>query len=306
MKIREKLTALVLAGLLAITSITSFATGSPIELTIDGILVEHDTNGSPCTIFNLDGQTFAAVRPILEFLDFEVNWQRVDGKDRVDALSPGEVLPTATVPGIFVDGIQLPPDSNGNPAIVIKQDNRVFVPIRALLEYLGLTVEWEDNNIIASTPKSPNTLEGTVSDILASLISETDTRLDDANKMPFAFANDVSVETAQGILGLSPEQFNEHVAEATVSVAAIGTFAHQVALIKCTDSAAAAEVKALVAAGFDATRWICVFPEQCFVIEAGDYVLMAATTNARANALLEAFVSMADTTGEVDIFFNGK
>ena len=305
MKLQKKLTALALSVLIILMSATSLAADSAISLTINGVLVGSDTNGNPCTILNIGGQTFASVRPILEFLDFEVQWKRVDGADRVDALTPGEaILENANVPGVFVNGMPIPPDSNGNPAVVLNQSSRVFVPIRALLEYLGLEVTWQDGNIIATTAQSA--LSGAVADILEMLISQTDPLLGDTDKMPMSFTNPVSADNAQNMLGLSPEQFDSNVTETCVSVAAIGTFAHQVALIKCNDKAAAAEVKAWVAAGFDATKWICVFPEKCFAVDSGNYVLMAATTAVRCDKLLEAFASMAGTTGKVDTFFSSK
>ena len=305
MKIAKRAAALMLSVLLIMMNVVSLA-ADPI-LTIDDVSVDIDTNGNPCVILNLDGQTFASVRPILEFLDFEVYWQRVDGADRVDAISQGNTLPeTADISGIFVDGVQLSPDSNGNPASVINQGGRVFVPIRALLEYLGLDVQWKDGLIIATTPASESALEGTASEILAAIISEADTLLSDENKMPFSFTTTVTEETAQSSLGISPEQFKSNVSEAALSVAGVGTFAHQVALVKCNDEKAAAEVKQWIAAGFDATKWICVFPEQCFVVDSGSYLLMAATTNARAEKLLEAFSTAAKATGEVNAFFGGK
>ena len=297
---------MALALLLLVMSITVSANGE-IRLEIDGAPVGSDTNGSPCTILNLDGQTFASVRPILEFLDFEVHWKDVKGEDRVDAVSSGNSLPeNRDVPGLFVNGQRLLLDSNNNPADVVKKDGRVFVPVRALLEHVGLDVKWKDDVIVASRPESGDSLQGTVSEILASVISKADSMLDGENKMPFSFASPVTEENVQGMLGLSSSQMSSYVSEAYVSVAAIGTFAHQVALIKCNDKAVAVTVKSAVASGFDSTKWICVFPEQSFVIDAGSYVLLVATTNLRAEKLREAFITMAGKTGSVNIFFKGK
>jgi|GEM_PF-1291309 len=311
MKTLRKLTAFALAALMLMTCMISFAADGDISLEIDGVPVGIDTNGSPCTIINLNGQTFASVRPILEFLGYEVYWTDIDGEDRVDALSPRNseiLLPPASpmlvvTPGIYINYIQLPPDSNGNPAVIVNRDGRVYVPIRALLEYLGFEVEWADGLIIATSPENDAALEGDTSEILAQIIADADEKLAANDKMPMAFANPATAETAQGSLGLTAAQFNDNVEEAYVSVAMIGTFAHQVALIKCNDENAAKAVKAAVAAGFDSTKWICVFPEQSFVVESGEYVLMAATTNARATELIDAFAAMAGAIGDVDVFF---
>ena len=148
-----------------------------------------------------------------------------------------------------------------------------------------------------------DTLSGATEDILASILSNADSQLAGENKLPNSFIDPVTADKAGNMLGLSPSQFNSDVAEAYVSVAAIITHAHQVALIKCNDAAAAARVKAAVAAGFDSNKWVCAHPDQSFVIDSGSYVLLVAAKNVQAEKLLEAFTSLAGKTGSVNVFY---
>ncbi len=121
------------------------------------------------------------------------------------------------------------------------------------------------------------------------------------------FDEQVSAETSQSYIGLTPEQLAEYAEDAYVSIAALNVSAHLTALVKCKDAAAAAEVKSLIADNFDSHRWVCVQPEQCLVVEAGNYVFLVASYNETATALKDAFLALAgDAAGEADVFFEAE
>ena len=120
------------------------------------------------------------------------------------------------------------------------------------------------------------------------------------------FSDPVTGETATGLLGLSAADFDKYVIDATSSIAAIMTHAHQISAIACNNPEDAKTVKDLVAKGFDAGRWICVFPEECFVVEVGSYVFLVASTGENAAAAREALQTLAgDAAGEYNVFFTG-
>jgi hypothetical protein len=128
--------------------------------------------------------------------------------------------------------------------------------------------------------------------------------LDDRHKFGMTFNDSVTEDTCQGKLGLTPEQFGQYVSEAYVSVAAISAFAHEVALIRCADAGAAAEVRKLVALGFDSGQWVCVSPDQSYVMGSGEYVLLVATSDPGADAIKAAFAALAGgDSGDADVFF---
>jgi hypothetical protein len=116
--------------------------------------------------------------------------------------------------------------------------------------------------------------------------------------------SEVTAETAQHTLGLTEAQFAEHVESACESAAAISAIAQSNVLVKCKSAAAAAEVKKLVAGGFDSHKWVCVMPEQSVVVESGSYVLLAVGEVETTNALVEAFKSLSGgNMGSPDVFF---
>ena len=113
-------------------------------------------------------------------------------------------------------------------------------------------------------------------------------------------------ESAQHDIGLSEADFNRLVETASSSVAAIGTFAHQIVIIQAKNAAMAGEVKTLISGsgGYDAKKWICVFPDVAIVLESGSYVLLAASTNEIVAAAISAFETAAGNTGTVTTFWD--
>ena len=148
-------------------------------------------------------------------------------------------------------------------------------------------------------------LQGSPADVLAKIIEDAAKSLPADRPMPMCFDAEVNGDTSQNALGLSSADFDKYVSSATVSTAAIATFAHQVCLIQAKDASSAAEVKKRIAGdgGFDSRKWICVFPEESSVIESGSYVLLAASRADVVEAVVAAFTEAAGTVGERETFF---
>ena len=92
-------------------------------------------------------------------------------------------------------------------------------------------------------------------------------------------------------------------------MAAIGSQAHQIVLIRAKDGSSAGDVKKIIAGrvsgkdGYDSQKWICVWPEISIVVESGSYVLLAASRKDIVDAVLEVFKEMAGSVGDVDVFY---
>ncbi|MDR0468984.1 MAG: DUF4358 domain-containing protein, partial [Peptococcaceae bacterium] len=123
-----------------------------------------------------------------------------------------------------------------------------------------------------------------------------------------SFDGEVTADTSQNTIGLSTADFNQYVSSATVSTAAISTFAHQVSLILAKDAASAAEIKKRIAGdgGFDSQKWICVWPEESCVIDSGSYVLLVVSRADVAEAVVAAFTAAAGNVGERVVFFTSE
>lgn len=148
-----------------------------------------------------------------------------------------------------------------------------------------------------------SSLSGTSVEVLGSLVDEL---IAAGVEMPMALPPmDVMPELSQNTVGLSESDFGRLAVSAASSLAAIGTFAHQIVIIQAKDAAAAKEIKGIVSGegGYDPQKWICVWPERAIAVESGAYVLIAACHVDVVEAAIEAFRNAAGSIGEVTIFW---
>jgi hypothetical protein len=145
--------------------------------------------------------------------------------------------------------------------------------------------------------EEPAGLSGDTKDILSALIENA--------KLDFElFDEQVNAENCQSYTGLTAEQMSQYVEDAYASMATMNVSPHIVVLVKCVDEASAAAVEDLIAKGFDSSRWVCVMPDQSFVVDSGVYVLLVSSKIEAATAVKDAFLEMAgDNVGEVNEFF---
>jgi len=151
-----------------------------------------------------------------------------------------------------------------------------------------------------TTPAAKDTITGTPEDVLAQLKETVDLGMTFDDEI----TPDSAVSNPQTALGLTDAQFAQYVESAFEAKAMILTAAQRTAVVKCKDAAAAAQVKKLIAEGFDSNQWICVFPKQSVVVESGSYVLLAVGQVDTTDALVEAFKTISGgNTGSPDVFF---
>ncbi|MCL1824093.1 MAG: hypothetical protein FWG44_07815 [Oscillospiraceae bacterium] len=153
------------------------------------------------------------------------------------------------------------------------------------------------------TPASEINFTGSLEETLTEIENLAKEAIGEDGFYPMGFTDPVTAEVAQNMLGFSEDDFNTYVEEAVSSIAAIATFAHQMALVKVT-SGNAETVKNLIASGYDSRKWICVFPEISIAAYAGDYVLLAVGSEKNAHAVADAFLKLTGG-GDSEIFFEG-
>jgi len=152
---------------------------------------------------------------------------------------------------------------------------------------------------------------GATSSNLTGSAIEVLSKLDDDLKqtgieMPMTLPpTEVTAEGSQNDIGLSSSDFNRLVTSAASSLAAIGTFAHQIVIIQANNASAATEIKNLISGsnGYDSQKWICVWPQKVSVVESGAYVLLAAANTDVVDAAITAFKNEAGSIGIVVTFF---
>jgi len=150
-----------------------------------------------------------------------------------------------------------------------------------------------------------STLTDTSDAVLSQIIDDANLALGDANALPAAFTDPITVDTAPGMLGLVPDDFTPNVTDATGATGMLNSQAFQVAVVKCTDANSAVTVSGKIQDGFDSSKWVCVFPEQSLTMVSGQYVLLAVGTTVQTDALAEAFKVAAGGAQGPYIFYTG-
>lgn len=154
------------------------------------------------------------------------------------------------------------------------------------------------------SPGQEESLTGSSSEILQQIIDAAAETLGEDNPMPQTFTDSITSENTEGMLGLSAEEFDNFVSEATAATGALITNAFEIAVVKCKDPSAASEAKSIISSTFNSGKWICVFPEQSLVMDAGSYILLAVGATAETTALSAAFNELSGgKASEADIFY---
>jgi hypothetical protein len=150
--------------------------------------------------------------------------------------------------------------------------------------------------------KSADKLSGSANEVLTKL--KEDTEKTGENILPVSEGVAINAETAQNKLGLTESEYADYVSEAYGFTALINTNAFELTMVKCKDTGAAAQVKKLISAGYDAKKWVCVYPEQSYVIDSGCYVLLYVGQENAGNVVEDKFKELAGSDiGAKDIFF---
>jgi len=129
--------------------------------------------------------------------------------------------------------------------------------------------------------------------------------LDDAKLEIFAgLSEEIKPEMINSMTGLTTEQYLQY-CKGNFYSTGMSAVAHLVVMIECNDADSALAVKDIVAANFDTGRWVCVFPDQSFVVESGNFVFLVSTKSQFIEPLTNAFSAHFDgQIGEINVFQN--
>jgi hypothetical protein len=156
---------------------------------------------------------------------------------------------------------------------------------------------------LAGCQQEKGLLTGEASEVLASVLEKSEGILSEKGEsFPPSLDTPISVENAQGMLGLTAKEFEDSVESAATSAAAIRTSAHEITVVKCKPGSAE-EVRTLMRSGYDSMKWICTAPEESCLAVSGDYILLAVSKAVSCEAAVQAFYELAGVDGEADVFF---
>ncbi|MDR0514039.1 MAG: hypothetical protein LBG81_02595 [Coriobacteriaceae bacterium] len=184
---------------------------------------------------------------------------------------------------------------------------RIFAGSLSVLLIVALSAFVGGLLVACGQGQQGSTLSGATSGIIDQVYEKGAAVLAPGKDFPQHDSKALTAQDCQSIVGLITTSYDKYVEEATISQAMINTSAHLVVLFKCKSDGDAATLKSELTSSFDPGRWICVRPDQCFVQQAGSYVLLVAANADNAEALKAGFAAVAgvDASG-ADVFYKGE
>ena len=150
-------------------------------------------------------------------------------------------------------------------------------------------------------------LSGPISKVAGDLTTHADQMLPAQGKLPQLRAETLTAATAKKDIGIAENDFTDNVQRAESFLTTQSGMPCQLTVLKCNDTIAAAKIKRSIAAGYNLQKWSPAAPEQCFVAEAGSYVLLFVGTKAQSEALRAGIVTLSSgKAGAPNVFFTGK
>lgn len=145
----------------------------------------------------------------------------------------------------------------------------------------------DDGNDVSNPDEDENeNLETSVSSI-SNAMTTIVTKAEAEVSMPMQEA--IPAESSLGFIGLSQEDFNKYVEESVYYESAISPAFQSVCMIKVNDSSKIAELKKSIHANCNPNKWVCTSAEKAVVVDCGNYILLAMSSEDMCNKLVTAF-----------------
>lgn len=154
MALRKVLKTALTLAIITILATVSVVGASSIKLVIDEkIIVPKDVNGNVVEVINQNGTTFLPIRAIGEALGKDVEWvgetkTAIVGDNKLsdsvmESLKNNNVENHEKVQLVVDKKIVMPKDETGKEVTLFIQNGTTYVPVRAVGEALGKTVNWD-------------------------------------------------------------------------------------------------------------------------------------------------------------------
>lgn len=224
------------------------------------------------------------------------------GDDENENVESGEVNPDEDLSGDDAPEINIPDDSNeNNPAIPDDGNNEETPDNGNEVENPnnGENVENSDNNEEIENPDdevntgSTNPSASVVMNKMTNIVTKAGAEV----MMPMQDA--IPAESSLGFIGLSEEDFNKYVTESVVYESMISPAFQSICIVKVNDTSKIADLKKSILDNSNPRKWICSSAEKVVVVDCGEYIMLAMSTEDLCGKLVTAFgEEMGGTLGE--------
>lgn len=191
------------------------------------------------------------------------------------------------------------PDDNNAPSVIIPDDgeNTENPDYEDNTEIPGENTDTPDNG-----EELPNEGEGEeMPDTTTSAISNSMTNIvtKAGAEVSFPMQDAIPAESSLGFIGLSEEDFNTYVTESVVYESMISPAFQSICIVKVNDSSKINDLKKSILDNANPRKWICSSAEKVVVVDCGDYIMLAMSTEDLCTKLVTAFgEEIGETLGE--------
>lgn len=200
-----------------------------------------------------------------------------------EIINSGEEMPDEELSGDDAPDISIPDDEN--EPVIPDDDNGEETPDN------GNEVENPDDgeNTQITTPTASVVMDK-MTNIVAKAGAEVMAPMQDA----------ITAESSLGFIALSEEDFNTYVTESVVYESMISPAFQSICIVKVNDTSKIADLKKSILDNSNPRKWICTSAEKAVVVDCGEYIMLAMSTEDLCDKLVTAFgQEMGGNLGEI-------
>lgn len=202
----------------------------------------------------------------------EQNGEVLPNEDENEFINPDEELPSEEISGETDAPEVVIPDENEENTTPdegenLPNDDEVENP--------------EDNNeenVETTTPEA-----SAASNIMTNIVAKAGAEVN----MPMQDA--ITAELSEGMIFLPEADFTKYVADGVFYESMISPAFQSLAIIKVNDTSKIAELKKTILDNSNPRKWLCSSAEKVVVVDCGEYIMLAMSTEDLCNKLVTAF-----------------
>ena len=99
----------------------------------------------------------------------------------------------------------------------------------------------------------------------------------------------IPAESSLGFIGLSEEDFNKYVTESVVYESMISPAFQSICIVRVNDTSKIADLKKSILENANPRKWLCTSAEKAVVVDCGEYIMLAMSTEEICGKLVTAF-----------------
>lgn len=193
---------------------------------------------------------------------------------QMEEVLPNEDEPEIVEPDVEISGEEVSGDEIADEEISGDDAPEIVIPD----EEVENPEDNNEENVEDATPTASAT-----SNIMTNIVKKAGAEVN----MPMQDA--ITAELSEGMIFLPEADFTKYVADGVFYESMISPAFQSLAIIKVNDSSKIAELKKTILDNSNPRKWLCSSAEKVVVVDCGEYIMLAMSTEDLCNKLVTAF-----------------